>query len=53
MEEINVRVEFIGEMAEKFKKVKDHLGVTNNTEVLRILINKEYSEITKTPPAEA
>lgn len=47
METVNVRVEFTEEMAHKFKAVKEHLGVENNTEVLRILLNKEYSRITK------
>ena len=46
-EEVNVRVEFKGEMAEKFNKVKDELGVKNNTEVVRILINRKFSEMFK------
>lgn len=33
-------------MAKKFKAIKDRLGVNNNTEVVRILLNKEFSQIT-------
>ena len=44
---VNVRVEFKGEMAKRFKKVKEKLGLENNTEVLRALINKEFSQLEK------
>lgn len=51
-EEVNVRVEFKGEMAEKFNKVKEELGVKNNTEVLRILVTRKFSEIVRRGPEE-
>jgi len=46
-EPINVRVEFKGDMVERFEKVKKHLGLEANTEVLRTLVNDKYLEITE------
>ena len=43
--DVQVRVIFKGKMAEKFKAIKDQLGVENNTEVLRILLNREYEKL--------
>jgi len=44
-EVINVRVEFKDEMAKKFEAVKKSLGLENNTDVLRLLVNDKYKEI--------
>ena len=43
--EVQVLVRLKGEMAKKFEAIKERLGVNNNTEVVRILLNKEFSEI--------
>ena len=43
IEEINVRVSLHGDQAKKFAAIKEKLGVSNNTEVIRILLNKEFS----------
>lgn len=48
-ETINVRVEFKDKMAKKFDAVKKHLGLQNSTDVLRLLVNDKYNEITKAP----
>ena len=37
---VNVRVELIGELLEKFKAIKKELGLEHNTEVVRVLIQK-------------
>jgi len=44
MEKLNVKVELKGELLEKFLKIKETLGLKNNTEVIRILISK-FSEV--------
>lgn len=46
-ETINVRVEFKDKMAEKFETVKKHLGLQNSTDVLRLLVNNKYKEISQ------
>lgn len=46
-ETINVRVEFKDEMAKKFEAVKKHLGLQNSTDVLRLLVNDKYKEISQ------
>ncbi len=42
---VNVRVEFKDEMVRKFETVKKSLGLQNNTDVLRLLVNEKYKEI--------
>ena len=44
---INIRLELEGDMAEKFKAIKEKMGIENNTEVVRVLINSEFKEIQK------
>lgn len=44
---LNVRVEFKGEMATKFEAIRNYLGLENNTEVLRVLVNDKFKEIQK------
>ena len=46
-ESINVRVEFKDEMALKFEAVKKHLGLQNSTDVLRLLVNDKYNELSQ------
>jgi len=46
---VQVRVLFKDEMAEKFKTIKENLGVNNNTEVVRICINTCYKELLEKP----
>ena len=48
-ENINVRVEFKDEMVSKFETVKKSLGLQNNTDVLRLLVNEKYKEIQQEP----
>jgi hypothetical protein len=43
-DKINVRVELSGDLLEKFAFIKKALGLENNTEVIRILINKYSGE---------
>ena len=45
--EVHVNLTFKGKMATKFAALKQHLGVTNNTEVVRIVVSNEYARIIK------
>lgn len=48
-EEIQVRVIFKGEMAKKFKAVKEHLALKNNTDVVTHELKKAFDRL---PPEE-
>lgn len=41
--EVTLRVDLDEETSDKFLKIKDRLGVKNNTEVIRILIENAAS----------
>jgi len=43
-DKINVRVELSGDLLEKFATIKKEMGLENNTEVIRILINRYSGE---------
>ena len=43
---INIRVELKGKEAEKFRVIKEYHGLENNTDICRLLLNKEHREIT-------
>ena len=48
---IDVRVDLKGEMAERFRYVKDRLGLKDDEGVLIYLINEAYQRLNpKTPP---
>ena len=42
---IPIRINFEGDEAEKFEVVKKHIGLKQNTEVIRALIVGKYNEI--------
>lgn len=42
---IPIRIDFEGEDAVKFEAIKDWLGLSQNTEVIRALISRVYREI--------
>lgn len=44
-DEVQLRITFKGKMAKEFKAVKAHLGVENNTEVVRHLLKEEFDEL--------
>ena len=44
-DEIQVRVTFKGEMAKKFKAVKEHLALEHNTDVVRVELKKAYDRL--------
>ena len=44
-DKINIRVELIGEEAEKFMTIKENRGLRNNTEVVRQLILEETKRL--------
>jgi len=39
-----VRVELKGDLAQKFRRIKKELGLVNNSEVIRALINRYFRE---------
>jgi len=41
---IEVKVEFKGAMAKRFQALKDKLGFTNNTDLLRMIVARTYEE---------
>ena len=45
-EEVQVRVALKGKLAEQFKALKDHIGIKNNSEVLRFIVKREHDKIT-------
>ena len=47
-DEVDIAVRFKGQMAERSKVVKRHLGVKYNTELIRVLVNKEYRKMMET-----
>lgn len=47
-DEVDIRVQFTGQMAERSRVVKRHLGVRHNEEVIRVLLNKEYRKMMET-----
>ena len=46
-EEIHIRLDLEGELAEKFKAIKRDKGIENNTDVLRNLITEAHKQIEK------
>ena len=42
---IPIRIDFEDEEAERFNVVKEHMGLKQNTEVIRALISERYHEI--------
>lgn len=46
LDKIVVKVELRSEEAQKFLALKKHFGVNKRAEVIRILLNKAYEEIT-------
>jgi hypothetical protein len=52
--ELQLRVPLQGDLLEKFNALKQKYGVENNTEVVRILLNRIYNEEfpPKSVPAE-
>ena len=47
-DEVDIAVRFKGQMAERSEEVKRHLGVKYNTELIRVLVNKEYRKMMET-----
>ncbi len=45
LKKIPIRINFEGEEAERFNVVKEHMGLKQNTEVIRALISGKYQEI--------
>ena len=45
---MDIAVQFTGQMAERCRVVKRHLGVRHNEEVIRVLLNKEYRKMMET-----
>ena len=43
--QIPIRINFDGVTAEKFEVVKRHLGLRQNTEVVRALLSEKYNDI--------
>jgi len=48
---VHIRVELVSPLSDQFKAIKDHLLLTNNTEVIRTLIREAYQSLdnAKTP----
>jgi len=44
-EKIQIRIDLEGEIAEKFKAVKQDKGIENNTDVIRSLIVDAYKKL--------
>ena len=42
---VNVRVEFRGELATRFETVKSMIGLQNNTDLMRLLVNEKYNQL--------
>jgi hypothetical protein len=49
---LNIRVELRGEIRRKFEQIKKDLGLENNTEVLRSLIERHSKFLTEKHVAE-
>jgi len=47
-DEVDIAIQFKGQMAERARVVKRHLGVRHNEEIIRVLLNKEYRKMMKT-----
>lgn len=45
LRKVPIRIDFKGDEVEKFQYVKKHLGLKQNTEVIRALISGKYNEI--------
>jgi hypothetical protein len=46
-EKITLRVDLRGPIVEKFRTVKEHFGLENDTELIRLLISEEYTRLSK------
>ena len=44
-DKIQIRITLEGELKEKFEKIKADLGLENNSEVIRFLINEKYKQL--------
>jgi len=42
---IPIRLDFCGDDAKRFEAVKRHLGLSQNTEVIRALVSEKYNEV--------
>lgn len=45
--EIHIRLDLEGDLAKKFNAIKRDKGLTNNTDVLRLLITEAAKEVPK------
>jgi antitoxin component of RelBE/YafQ-DinJ toxin-antitoxin module len=41
---VDIRIRLVGEVKDRFQKIKRRSGLTNNTEVLRLVINYYYEK---------
>ena len=44
-EKIQLRLDLQGDLAEKFKAIKQRKGIVNNTDVVRFIINEAYEDL--------
>ena len=42
--QLDIRLRLNGEVKRRFLKIKENLGLTNNTEVLRLIIKEYYDK---------
>jgi len=45
LRKVPIRIDFEGTEAEKFRTVKEYMGLKQNTEVIRALISEKFNEI--------
>jgi len=45
---IRIRLDLEGDWEQKFNRIKDHLGITQSTEVVRALINEKARDLEAT-----
>lgn len=51
-DKIVIRVDLVNNAAQEFEAIKKHLGLTQNTEVIRSLIRSAYKEVFSQSPDE-
>ena len=44
-EKVSIRIDLDGELAKRFQLIKLKMGVKSNSELVRILISREYSRL--------
>ena len=44
---LEIRVKLHGEQIQKFLKIKEELGLVNNSEVIRHIVSEKFREITE------